>query len=201
MIGATVATDPPPKFTLKDAEEKLLVFDNDEATSQVNLRRAFKHPPHMAAEDVFVQREICLTKGRSSKDRDTLALELSNQCVEYLSKRYSASSTEDSKLLLKIYICDASLGNRDDRIFATETGNGLVQLTMAWTLALTDGSVVLDGGRMYDHSTHMFGIGDFLRVASAERTIKAMATKMCDKILQETAIESRLFMCGACMKE
>lgn len=201
IMGASVAAQPPPKFTLRDAEEKLLVFGKDEATSQVTLRRAFNPPPHMAAEDVFVEREICLTKNRGGKDRETLALEVSNHCVDYLSKKYSASSAEESKLLLKIYICDASLGNREDRIYATETGNGFIRLTLAWTLALSDGSVVLDGGRMYEHSTHMFGIGDVFRVASAERTLRAMAGRMCDKILHETAIQSRVPMCGACMAD
>lgn len=191
---ATV-TDPP-RYTLREAEEKLLSFSDDE-TSQVTLRRAFSHPPHMAAEDVFVQREICLKKSKGCKEREKLALDISNYCVERLSRTYSAPSADDSKLLLKIYICDASLGSREDRIYATETGYGHVRLNLAWTLALSDGSVTLDGGRFYEHDTHMFGIGDVLRIADAERTLRGMATRMCNTIIKETAIPSRSCFCGA----
>ena len=195
IVTSTVTN--PPRYTLREAEEKLLDFSEDEATSQLTLRRAFTHPPHMTAEDVFVQREICLKKTKGSKDREKVALDISNYCVEYLSREYSAPSAEDSKLLLKIYLCDASLGSREDRIYATETGYGLVRLNLAWTLALSDGSVVLDGGRLYEHDTHMFCIGDVLRIANAERTLKAIATRMCDKIIKETAIKSASYFCGA----
>ena len=197
MTGAITAH--PPRYTLREAEEKLLSFSDDEATSQVTLRRAFSHPPHMAAEDVFVQREICLRKSKGCKDREKLALDISNYCVEQLSRKYSAPSAQESKLLLTLYLCDASLGSREDRIYATETGHGLVRLNMAWTLALGDGSVVLDGGRLYEHDTHMFGIGDVLRISNAERSLKAIATRMCDKIIKETAIQSRSYFCGACL--
>ena len=198
MTGAGTTTDTyPPRYTLREAEEKLLAFSDAEATRQITLRRAFAHPPHIAAEDVFVQREICLKKSKGCKDREKLALDIANYCVEYISRKYSAPSAEESKLLLKLYICDANLGSREDRIYATETGYGLIRLNLAWTLALTDGTVVLDGGRLYEHDTHMFGIGDLLRIANAERTLKSIATRMCEKILKETAIPSRSFFCGA----
>ena len=188
------AVSPAPRFTLRDAESKLLTYEEDDASKDVNLRRAFMQPPHMVAEDVYVQRELCMKRGKGH--REALGVDLANHCVRHLSARYNCYSAEEAKLLLKIYVCEVSAGNREDRIYATEVGNGLVKLTLAWCLTLKDGSVVLDGGRLHAHDHHMFGLGDFLGLAAAEKTLQKMANGMCDRILKQTDIPSRYNMCG-----
>lgn len=180
-----------PKLTLKDAESKLLSFDRHEATNDVSLRRAFLQPPGIAAEDVIVQYQVCTNRGKTVAEVEQAQNALMDHCVQRLAKAYSAESADDARLVLKIYLVTMSTGNRQDRIYASETGNGHVKLTIAWTLALPDGSVVLDGGRIHENNDHLYGLGDMLYVASGERTLYGMANRMCDKILKQTNIASR----------
>lgn len=191
-----MATEEPPRLTLREAEAKLLSFRKDDGSLStiVELRRAFEPPPDMAAEDIFVEHEFILKDKAHGKEE--LANKIADHCVTYLGKTYSATSTEEAKLILKLYICDINSGKPQDRILATETGKGLVRLTLAWILTLEDGSVVLDGGRLFECSHHMFGIGDVLRLQDSDKTLHAMGTRMSDKIKEVINIKSRSFLCG-----
>ena len=192
----TGAVSPAPKYNLKEAEQKLAFYEDDAASTDVQLRRAFLQPQGMFAEDVFVRQEMCLKRGKGIESRQKLASEVMQGCVDTIGRRYSANSEDEAKLILNLYLCDVTTGNREGRIYASETGIGHVRLTLAWVLALKDGSVVLDGGRMNEEDGHMFGFGDIVRVANPERTLRNMASRMCAKILARTNIKSRMNMCG-----
>lgn len=190
------SVSPAPRFTLREAEAKLLTYEEEEAVHDVSLRRAFLQPPNMRAEDVYVQHELSMRSGKGHNNREVHAMEVAEHCVERIGRKYSCPSADEAKLLLKLYVCEFSSGNREDRIYATETGNGHIKLTLAWCLSLQDGTVVLDGGRLHEQSSHLYGLGDMIGVAKAERTIQNMANRMCDKILAQTNIPSRYNICG-----
>jgi hypothetical protein len=194
-MGAPKAQQETPRLSLREAERRLLSFRKDSQPATVELRRAFETPPTVTAEDVYVEQELYLDE--KYHGREELANKIASYCNSRIAKKYSAPSADEAKVILKLYICDINAGRSEDRILATETGMGLVRLTLAWILTLKDGSVVLDGGRMFEFSTHMYGLGDILRVQDAEKTLLAMATRMSDKILNITNIESRpSYLCG-----
>jgi hypothetical protein len=187
----TVAVAPATKFTLKEAESKLLACDHD-ASTDIRLRQAFLLPAGIAAEDTFVSREFCMKRGKGISDCQKLATEVMEQCVDTIGKQYSAKSLKEAKLILKLYLCDVTTGNRTDRIYASEAlTNGHVRLTLGWMLALKNGSVVLDGGRMTEGDGHTYGFGDITRFANENRTLRKMISRMCNKILSQTNIKSR----------
>eukprot|EP00934_Nitzschia_sp_Nitz4_P007182 Nitzschia sp. Nitz4//scaffold269_size25945//12135//12746//NITZ4_008289-RA/size25945-processed-gene-0.20-mRNA-1//1//CDS//3329544967//7172//frame0 len=186
----TQSQRPKRRFTLADAERKLLSFDQTESGSDISLRSTFSHPSYLYAEDVYVEREICLRRRMGDPNRERLSHEISDACLAQLQQTYSASSKENSKLLLKFYLLDVSEGDRQSRIYATDSGLGLVTLTIGWILTLSDGSIVLDGGRLHELDSHFQGLGDVFHLQNAETTLHSMAKTMCNKIIQKAAIES-----------
>jgi hypothetical protein len=192
------AVPQPPRLTLQEAEDKLLQYRRDVPATAVELRRAFETPPHVAAEDTYVEYELHLPDIKVAQGREELATAVARYCVNRIAEKYSAPSANEAKVILKLYICEISAGKRQDRILATETGRGSVIFTLAWILTLKDGTVVLDGGRLFEVSTHMYGLGDLFRLQNAEKTLYAMARRMTNKILQITAIKSlNPGLCGA----
>lgn len=185
-----VTTLPPRRVSLREAESKLVNFDYRDPCHVLNLRTAFLHPSGITAEDVFVQREFCTKRGIGNPNFEELCAAISQQCLDQLRAKYSAPSREKAKLLLKIYLLDISDGNREARIFSADSGIGAVMLSLGWVLALNDGSVVLDGGRLHEIDSHCKGIGDMLYLSNPEKTLRTMAKYMCDRILNQTNIKS-----------
>jgi hypothetical protein len=195
MVEATGATETTPRLNLREAELRLLSFPTNGGPKSMELRRAFETPADVAAEDVFVEYKLYLEE--KTGKREDLAHQMATKCVNRIAQKYSAPDSHQARLILKLYVCDIHAGRREDRIYAAETGIGFVKLTLAWILTLPDGSVVLDGGRMFDYSSHMYGLGDLLRIQDAERTLLKMSTRMSDEIMRITSIKSRTsFLCG-----
>ena len=185
-----------PRLSLRQAEDKLLDIRGsdrrpDATVSQASLRHPYQNPESIFAEDVYVAEvKHCMAKGKGNPNRNYLATTMSKIARDRLASKYNAKAKHESQLILHTYLLDVTDGNRETRMVAPDSAVGMVRLSMAWILALRDGSVVLDGGRISKSDHHWYGLADFFRIADSEKTLRKMAEQIATEILKETAIRS-----------
>ena len=103
--------------------------------------------------------------------------------------KYNAKSKEDATLLLKIYLEEVTEGNREARIYAPESGVGLIRLKFAWILSTIDGKVVLDGGRFAEVDARWNGLLDSLMVRSGDSALLyVLLPKLCKALDRQVEI-------------
>jgi hypothetical protein len=158
---------------------------------ECQLRQAFEHPSHIAAEDIYVDGGLSLERGKGNPNRDELATKVLDAATAQLRSHFS-SSKEDAQLLLKLHVVDVSEGDKESRIIASESGIGLVRLCLVWMLCMKDGKIVLDGGRIGEVDGHMCGIWDMLQLKSGEGTlVHGMTPRLCERIQRRIDIRKR----------
>jgi hypothetical protein len=157
----------PKVLTLTEAEIRL--FDPYMGYN-VDLRDAYEYPPGYCRDDVYIQYDFALERGKGNPRREALALGVLNVLHEKLSPNFTATKKK-ALLHLNIYIVDVSEGDREARIFSSETPECLVRLCVAWIICLPDESIVLEGGRLGDTDMNGYGLWDALHLRTGERCL------------------------------
>jgi hypothetical protein len=176
------------QLTLQQAEAKLL---DSSFGYEASLRVRFQHPADIYAEDIHVEAKCTLERARGNPDRKKIATMVADKAVQMLASYFSAPNKQTAKLVLKLYVCDVSDGDREARIFASEAGVGHVRLCLAWILCFGDGSVVLDGGRVGDEDSLMHGVLDFLNLKTGESCLlNTLTPRLCKRIQHQINVAS-----------
>jgi hypothetical protein len=176
------------QLTLPQAKAKLL---DSSFSYEASLRSPFQHPAEIHAEDIYVEANCTLERARGNPDRKKLATMVADKAVQTLASHFSAPNKQTAKLVLNIYVCDVSDGDREARIFASEAGVGHVRVCLAWILCFGDGSVVLDGGRVGDVDSLMHGMLDIFNLKTGESCLlKTLTPRLCKRIQHQINIAS-----------
>ena len=161
--------DPKP-LTLKDAEAKL---DNPKIENEsINLRSPLFMPEEVYAEQVYLEISFDKMTKKLAPKVQGLVQEVQEDLHKALFPKYCAEKKESAKLLLKFYIEEVSEGSRESRIYAPDSGHGLVKLKFSWYLCTIDELNVLDGGRHVHVDSHWNGLFDtFFPWSTGKRTL------------------------------
>jgi hypothetical protein len=171
-----------PKLSLTEAAIRL--FDPHMGYN-VDLRNAYAYPPGYYREDVHLQFDFALERGKGNPRRELLANGVLGVLHDKLAPNFTANKSQ-ALLHLNIYIVDVSEGDREARIISSETTECLVRLCVAWIVCVPDGSLVLEGGRVGDTDMNGYGFLDALHLRSGEQCLyDSLARKVAKNILNK----------------
>ena len=156
-------------LSLKAAEAKL---DNPKLENEsINLRDPFFMPEEVFAEEVFLEISDEKVAKKLAPKVQGLIKDVQDELHKALFPKYCAENKESAKLLLKFYIEEVSEGNKESRIYAPDSGHGLVKLKFSWYLCTIDETNVLDGGRHADVDSRWNGFLDTISYSSGKNTL------------------------------
>ena len=173
-------------LSLFDAEKMLL----DPCIGyNMELRHAQAHS-NFYEDDVYVHVDDILERIREPR-LDNLMDKIRVALMTKLRKRFQATKN-DAKLVLKVFIVDASEGDEEARLISPELPSAPVRLCLAWILCLPDGSFVIDGGRVGEFDWNFLGIFDLLHFRNAERCLSnVLVPKLAEKIVKRMRLPTR----------
>jgi hypothetical protein len=179
---AEPASESTKTLSLAEAEEKLY-GNSDLLYENVSFKNPFIVPGEIYCHDIYLN----VTLQKIPKKLSKSAIEMAKKCKKELEEnlfgsKYTAKEA-DAKLMLKIYLEECSVGNRESRIYAPDSGSGLVKLKFSWLICTINKAVILDGGRFAEVDSRWNGLLDSLFWRSGESTLLyQLLPKLCESI-------------------